>query len=148
MTLAIFDINVPARGLMAFKRKGSFFQWFFLAHSNNKNYVKATCKQTSHFWPTTSTQHCWIFSTCCFRLHTLLHVVVQSFKPAKILVTSKRTQHLRTKKCDRFQTSRKNFQQHATSCNRVFKRTQHVTYNNVRSCWPTMLCLFARGFKN
>ena len=27
----------------------------------------------------------------------------------------------------------------ATTCNRVCKRTQHVTSTNVRSCWPTML---------
>ena len=32
------------------------------------------------------------------------------------------------------------------NCNRVCKWTQHVTSNNVRSCWPTMLRLFARGF--
>ena len=28
-------------------------------------------------------------------------------------------------------------QQHATTCNRVCKRTQHVTSNNVWSCWST-----------
>ena len=33
----------------------------------------------------------------------------------------------------------------ATTCNRVCKRTQHVTYNNVGSCWPTMLRSFARS---
>ena len=37
-------------------------------------------------------------------------------------------------------------QQHPTTCNRVCKRTQHVTSNNVGSCWPTMLPPFARGF--
>ena len=35
--------------------------------------------------------------------------------------------------CDRFQSLRNNSQQHATSCNRVCKRTQHVTSNNVAS---------------
>ena len=35
-------------------------------------------------------------------------------------------------------------QQHLTTCNRVCKRTQHVTSNNVGSCWPTMLRPFAR----
>ena len=34
----------------------------------------------------------------------------------------------------------------ATTCNRVCKRTQRVTSNNVESCWPTMLGPFARGF--
>ena len=38
-------------------------------------------------------------------------------------------------------------QQHPTTCNRVCKRTQHVTSNNVGSCWPTMLRPFARGFR-
>ena len=37
-------------------------------------------------------------------------------------------------------------QQHATTCNRVCKRTQNVTSNNVWSCWSTMLRPFARGF--
>ena len=37
-------------------------------------------------------------------------------------------------------------QQHPTPCNRVCKQTQHVTSNNVGSCWPTMLRPFARGF--
>ena len=34
-------------------------------------------------------------------------------------------------------------------CNRVCKRTQHVTSNNLLhvSCWPTMLRPFARGFR-
>ena len=35
----------------------------------------------------------------------------------------------------------------ATTCNRVWKRTQHVTSNNVGSCWPTLLLPFARGFR-
>ena len=34
---------------------------------------------------------------------------------------------------DLFQTARNNSQQHATTCNRVCKRTQHVTANNVVS---------------
>ena len=44
----------------------------------------------------------------------------------------------------RFQTLRKNSrpnntQKHATTRDRVCKRTQHVTSNNVGSLWPTML---------
>ena len=48
---------------------------------------------------------------------------------------------------DRFRTLCNNSQQHATTCNRVCKRTQHATSNNVGSCWPTMLRPFARGFR-
>ena len=35
-------------------------------------------------------------------------------------------------------------QQHATTCNRVCKRTQHLTSHNVGSCWPTLLCPFVQ----
>ena len=49
------------------------------------------------------------------------------------------------KKFDRFQTLRNNSQQHATTCNRVCKRTQHVSSNNVGNCWPSMLRPFALG---
>ena len=40
---------------------------------------------------------------------------------------------LLAEKFDRFQTLRNNTQQHPTTCNRVCKRTQHVTSNNVAS---------------
>ena len=49
------------------------------------------------------------------------------------------------KKFDWFQTLRNNMQKHATTCNRVCKRTQHVTSNKVGSCWPTILRPFVRG---
>ena len=49
----------------------------------------------------------------------------------------------RSLKFDQFQTLRKTFQQHATTCNRVYQRTQHVTSNNVGSCWQTTLGPFA-----
>ena len=38
-------------------------------------------------------------------------------------------------------------QQLPTTCNRVCKRTQHVTSNHVVNCWPTMLRLIAPGLK-
>ena len=43
------------------------------------------------------------------------------------------------KKFHLFQNWRNNSQQHATTCNRVCKRTQLVTSTNVASCWPKML---------
>ena len=54
---------------------------------------------------------------------------------------------LLAEKFDRFQTLRNNTQQHPTTSNRMCKWTQHVTSNNVGSCWPTMLRPFAWGFK-
>ena len=66
-----------------------------------------------------NSQHCW----------ELLRPFVRSFK------------------FDRFQTLGNNTQQHSTTCNRVYKRTQHViTSNKVESCWPTMLRPFTRDF--
>ena len=50
-------------------------------------------------------------------------------------------------KFDRLQTLRNNTQQHPTTWNRVCKRTQQVTSNNVGSSWPTMLRPFAPGSK-
>ena len=38
-------------------------------------------------------------------------------------------------------------QQHATTCNRVSQRTQHVTSNNAGSCCSTMLRPFARSLR-
>ena len=35
----------------------------------------------------------------------------------------------------------------ATTCNRVCKRTQHITSNNVESCWSTMLRPFVRRLR-
>ena len=54
---------------------------------------------------------------------------------------------LLAEKFDWFQTLRNNTQQHPTTCSRVCKRTQHVTSNNVGSCWSTMLRPFARSLK-
>ena len=54
---------------------------------------------------------------------------------------------LLTEKFDRFQTLRNNTQQHPTTCNRLCKRTQHLTSNNVGNCWPIMLRPFARGLR-
>ena len=59
----------------------------------------------------------------------------------------KKCWELLAEKFDRFQTLRNNTQQHPTTCNRVCKRTQHVTSNNAGSCWPTILRPFARGLK-
>ena len=67
---------------------------------------------------------------------------------ALAITKQKKCWELLAEKFDRFQTLRNNMQQHPTTCNRVCKLTQHVTSNNVGSCWPTMLRLFSRGLKN
>ena len=67
---------------------------------------------------------------------------------ASAITDQKKCWELLTEKFDRIQTLRNNTQQHPTTCNGVCKRTQHVTSNNVGSCWPTMLRLFSRGLKN
>ena len=63
---------------------------------------------------------------------------------ASAIAEQKKCWELLAEKFNRFQTLRNNTQQHATTCNRVCKRTQYVTSNNVGSCWPTMLHPFAR----
>ena len=76
-----------------------------------------------------NSQHCWPnnVGSCCVHLHM-----------AKSLISFKLCA-----------TTPNNTQQHcnniATTCNRVCQWTQHVTFNNVESCWPTMLHPFARG---
>ena len=66
---------------------------------------------------------------------------------ASAMTEQKKCWELLAEKFDWFQTLRNNTQQHPTTCNRVCKRTQHVTSNNVGSCWPTMLRPFARGIR-
>ena len=50
---------------------------------------------------------------------------------ASAITEQKECWELLAQKFDRFQTLRNNTQQHPTTCNRVCKRTQHVTSNNV-----------------
>ena len=52
---------------------------------------------------------------------------------ASAIRKQKKCWELLAEKFDRFQTLRNNTQQHPTTCNRVCKRTQHVTSNNVAS---------------
>ena len=68
-----------------------------------------------------------------------------SLRDASAITEKKKCWELLAEKFNRFQTLRNNAQQHPTTCNRVCKRTQHVTSNNVGSCWPTMLRPFERG---
>ena len=69
---------------------------------------------------------------------TLLHYT-------SAITEQKKCWELLAEKFDRFQTLRNNMQQHPTTCNKVCKRTKHVTSNNFGSCWPKMLRPFAGG---
>ena len=64
---------------------------------------------------------------------------------ASAITEQKKCWELSAEKFDRFQTLSNNTQQHPTTSNRVCKRTQHVTSNNVGSWWTTMLRPFARS---
>ena len=66
---------------------------------------------------------------------------------ASAITKQKKCWELLAEKFDQFQTLPNNTQQHPTTCNRVCKRTQHVTSNHVGRCWPTLLRPFARGLK-
>ena len=86
-------------------------------HAATCNRVSRACKRKQFCWPMLA--NCWP-STPNILLRPFAH----------------------RWKFDRFQTLRNNSQQHVTTCNRVSracKRTQHVTSNNVGSCWPTVL---------
>ena len=88
------------------------------------------------------------FSKKMFLKHFILSTVInnlQKNKPDKSYVQADATtlnivRHWCVNGCN-------NSQQHATTCNRVCKRTQHITSNNVESCLlETMLRQFAWGF--
>ena len=66
---------------------------------------------------------------------------------ASAITEQKEFWELLAEKFDRCQTLPNNTQQHPTTCKKVCKQTQHVTSNNVGSCWPTMLRRFARGLR-
>ena len=88
-----------------------------LQHVTTCNMVSRACKRTQFCWPMLA--NCWP-STPKILLRTFAH----------------------SWKFDRFQTLLNNSQQYVTTCNRVSrasKRTQHVTSNDVGSCWPTVL---------
>ena len=71
-----------------------------------------------------NSQHCWPndVESCCVHLH-----IAESLSSFKLCATTPNNI--------------------TTKCNRMCQRTQHVTFNNVGSCWLTMLHPFARGFK-
>ena len=64
---------------------------------------------------------------------------------ASTITEQKKWLELLAEKFNWFQTLPNNRQQHPTTYNRVWKRTQHVTSNNVGGCWSTMLRPFARS---
>ena len=66
---------------------------------------------------------------------------------ASAITKQKKCWELLTEKFDRFPTLRNNTQQYPTTCNRMCKRTQHVTFSNVGSCWSTISRPLARSLK-
>ena len=64
---------------------------------------------------------------------------------ASAITEQKKCWELLAETFDQFQSLRNNTQQHPTICNRVCKRTQHVTSNNVASVCTR---LYTRLFKN
>ena len=64
---------------------------------------------------------------------------------ASATTEQKKCWELLAQKFNWFQTLPNNSQQHTATCNKVCKRTQHVTSNNVGNCWPAKLCPIAWG---
>ena len=114
---------------------------------------QAACKQTQQL-PTLLRQQCWELLCACWQwcangcnnsqqCWDLQRIVgrIQPISLCKPYVMSVRgpnnvARAVQTDPTlfDRFQTLRNNSQQHPATCNRVCKRTQHVTSNNVGSC--------------
>ena len=91
--------------------------WFSVKESDPRydslclSILRATCKQTQQL----TTLLGGAGQQCCIRLNK-----AKSLIGFKLCLTTA--------------------QQHTTTCNRVCKPTQHVTSNNVGTCWPTMPC--------
>ena len=132
-------------------------------YSNQKPLYKAACKRTQQL-PTLLAQQCWDLQCIVGRIQpiSLCKPCVMSVRDpnnvrravqtdltllryASAITEQKKCWELLAEKFDRFQTLRNNTQQHPTTCNRVYKRRQHVTSNNIGTCWPTMFRPFARG---
>ena len=101
--------------LKRFFRKIRMSFWFSVKESDPQydslclSILRATCKQTQQL----TTILGGAGQQCCIRLNK-----AKSLTSLKLFLTTA--------------------QQHATTCNRVSKPTQHVTSNNVGTCWPTM----------
>ena len=65
---------------------------------------------------------------------------------ASAITKQRKCWELSVQKFDRFQSLRNNSQQHTTAYNKVYKRTQHVSSNNVGTCWSRKVRPFAQGF--
>ena len=67
---------------------------------------------------------------------------------ASAITEQKKCWELFVQEFERIQTLRNNskkHQLHTTTCKRVSKRTQHVTFNKAGRCWSRMLRPFSRG---
>ena len=64
---------------------------------------------------------------------------------ASAITKQQKCWELLAEKFDWFQALHNNTQQHPSTCNSVCKRTQHVTTDNIGSCWAKMLRPFARS---
>ena len=66
---------------------------------------------------------------------------------ASAIMEQKKGWKLWTQKFDRFQTLRSNSQQHATTCNRMCKRTQHLTSTQRWELLANNVAFVARGLR-
>ena len=116
-------------------------------------YFKANCSITLgvKFSTTEIIAYNWFFNRFLIIVHLLIKrrkLGIKHFDALSYLQTNVINASVCTYKLtfDRFQTLHNKSQQHATICNRVYRWTQHVTSNDVGSCWPTISRPFARDF--
>ena len=84
---------------------------------------------------------------CCATLRRSRNKHPTLLRYSSAIMEQKKCWELLAEKFDRFPTLRNNTQQYPTTWNRMCKRTQHVTLNNVGSCWSTIWRLLARSLK-
>ena len=134
-------------------------QLYFWLHANGAttpNIVGSCCNNSQQVWdlqcivgriqPIGLCNPCVMSVRGPYNVGTTVQTDPTLVRYASAITEQKKCWELLAEKFDRFQTLRNNTQQHPTTCNKVCKRTQHVTSNNAGNCWPTMLRPFARGF--
>ena len=111
-----------------------------------ENHLRSCCQWCANGCD--NSQQCWdlqcivekiqpirLCRPCVVRVGRAVQTDPLLFRYALAITEQKKCWEFLAQKFDRFHTSCNNPQQHATSCNKVCKRTQHATFKNAGSCW-------------
>ena len=114
------------------------WQWCANECSNSQQCWQLQCI-VGRIQPISLCKPCVLRVRCPNNVGKVLQTDPTLLRYASAIREQKKCWELLAEKFDRFQTLRNNTQQHPTTCNRVCKRTQHLTSNNVTCCrcYPT-----------